>query len=137
MTSYTSIDDSVAVQGAPAIEGLTFRRFRGDSDFPNMLEVLDSARLADQVDQVSNVEDIARSYANMKNCDPYKDMVMVEVDGQLVGYNRMSWWKELGGTYIYGHYGFLVPEWRNKGIGRALLHHAEAHLRQIAAQHLD
>ena len=57
----------------------------------------------------------------MKNCDPYKDMVIVEVDGQIIGYNRASWWKELSGTYVYEHFGNILPEWREKGIGRALL----------------
>src|SRR5205823_6286251 len=119
MTSYTSIDDSVAVEGAPAIEGLTFRGFRGDSDFPGLFAVIEKARMADQDDELSTVEDMARSYANLKNCDPYKDMVIVEVDGQMIGYNRVSWWKELSGTYVYEHFGNILPEWREKGIGRA------------------
>ncbi len=135
MTTHTSIDDSVDVQGAPAIAGLTFRRFRGDSDFPKMVAVLQRARKADQNDELATAEDMARSYANLKNCDPYKDVLIAEVGGHVVGYNRASWWKELSGTHVYEHFGQVAPEWRNKGIGRALLRHAEAHLRQIAAQH--
>lgn len=38
---------------------------------------------------------------------------------------------------IYKHFGFVVPEWRNRGIGTAMFHWCEGRLRQIAATHVD
>ncbi len=135
MTADTIAKDSVAVAGAPDIDGLAFRYFRGESDFPKLIAVLIASNLADGVEEINSVEDMASRYSNLKNCDPYKDVVVVEVNGQVVGYKRVTWWEELDGTRIYGHFGFLLPEWRGKGIGRALLRHSEDRLREIAAEH--
>ena len=78
---------------------------------------------------------MARRMSNLKNSDPYLDIVIVEVDGKMVGHKQVEWATELDGTYIYDHYGFLLPEWRGKGIGRALVRHSEARIREIAAGH--
>src|SRR5262245_38806672 len=135
MTASTTIDDSIVLQNAPAIEGLRFRRFRGEADYPAMVEVLETSRAADGIDDIATVENLARAYASLRNCDPQQDMVMVEVDGRLIGYNRVDWYNELDGTHIYNNFGFLVPEWRGKGIGTALLRHSENRLREIATEH--
>ncbi|HKP52561.1 MAG TPA: GNAT family N-acetyltransferase [Chloroflexia bacterium] len=134
MVSDTLTLDSVLVPGAPSIPGLTFRYFKGEQDYPQMVAVLDRASEADGREEVHTVENLASNYANLKNCDPYRDVVMVEVNGELVGYKRVSWRQELDGTYIYDHFGFIVPEWRGKGIGRALLRHSEARLREIGQE---
>jgi mycothiol synthase len=120
------------VQGAPSIPGLGFRRFRGPSDFPRMVEVAKRSKAADGIEEVDSVEEMARNYANLKNSDPYQDLVIAEVNGEVIGYKRVEWWAEHDGTHIYGHVGFLVPEWRGKGIGRALIRHSEQRLREIA-----
>jgi GNAT superfamily N-acetyltransferase len=135
MLANTTIDDSITLQDAPAIEGLRFRHFHGEADYPAMIEVLEASRSADGLDEISTVENLARAYSDLRNCDPQQDMVMVEVDGRLVGYNRVDWYKELDGTHIYNNFGFLMPDWRGKGIGTALIRHVENRLREIAAGH--
>ncbi|HUP27994.1 MAG TPA: GNAT family N-acetyltransferase [Chloroflexia bacterium] len=138
MEATLSQTEQVQVPGAPDIPGLTFRRFRGEADYPAMAEVSQVSRDFDKEDDVvSTPESIASAYSNLKNCDPYQDMVMVEMNGKLIGYKRVNWWAELDGTHIYGHFGFLVPEWRGKGIGTALFRHSEARLREIAQDHRD
>jgi mycothiol synthase len=129
------MDDTIQIPGAPDLPGLRFRRFRGDPDFPLMIDVLERAKTADGVEEVDTLENLRRNYSNLKNCDPYRDMVMVEGNGELIGYTRVTWWSELNGTHIYLHFGQLVPEWRGKGIGRALLRYNEAHLREISREH--
>lgn len=126
---------AVYLPDAPAIPGLTFRKFRGESDYPAMAAVIESSNDADQIEWVTTVEDIARNYAHLSNCDPYQDMLFAEVNGAVIGYNRVRWWKESEGNRIYFHFGFLLPQWRRKGIGRAMLHHGECRLREIAADH--
>lgn len=135
MTADTIVNDRVTVAGAPDIDGLAFRYYRGTSDLPKMLAVLEGSNIADGVEEINTLENMTNAYSNLKNCDPYKDVVVVEVNGQVVGYKRVTWWEELDGTRIYGHFGFLLPEWRGKGIGRALLRHSENCLREIAADH--
>lgn len=130
------VEDTIELPDAPQIPGIVFRRYRGESDHPQMVDVLEVCRAADNESEITTLDDLRRQYANPKNTDLYKDMVMVEVDGTLIAYNRLTWWKEVeDGTYIYGHWGFVHPDWRGKGIGRALFHRAEARIREIAAEH--
>jgi GNAT superfamily N-acetyltransferase len=57
----------------------------------------------------------------------------VEVEGEPVGYGRVLWWVERDGTRVYLHLGKVVPAWRGRGIGTAILGWAERRARQLAA----
>src|SRR5438477_6736978 len=77
-------DDRLLVPDAPDIPGLRFRRFRGEAEFPAMVRVTRAARDADKIDELETVEALSRRFANMTNSDPYKEMVMREVNGELI-----------------------------------------------------
>lgn len=131
----TLLHEPVILTDAPAIPGLTFRSFAGESDYPKMLAVIEGSKHADQVERTDTLEDIRRNYSHLTNCDPYTDMLFAEVNGEVIGYSRVFWQVLDDGTRTYTLFGFLVPEWRRKGIGAAMLKQAEARLRQIAAAH--
>jgi mycothiol synthase len=135
MALDTRAGEQIAVPGAPGIPGLRFRRFKGKEDYAQMVEVFNAAHEADRLDDTRTVEELEKAYSNLRNSDPAKDMVLVEVDGRIVGYKRTEWWAELDGTHVYAHFGFLAPEWRGKGIGSALFRHSESRIREIAAGH--
>ncbi len=137
MATQTEIGDTILIQDAPDIPGLRFRHFRGEADLPGMIAVLNASAASDGSERADTLENLAKTYSNLKNCDPQQDMVMVEVDGEMVGYSRTMWWVELDGSRIYQNFGFLKPELRGKGIGTALLRRAEARLREIALEHPD
>lgn len=124
------LPDLFKVASAPAISGLRFRRFRGQDDYPAMLAVLHSSAAADHEQRRDTLEDFARNYSSLTNCDPYRDMILAEIAGELVGYAR-GWWQEKQDGRIFESNGFLAPEWRRKGIGSALLHWIEDHLRVL------
>ncbi|MEX0788790.1 MAG: GNAT family N-acetyltransferase [Anaerolineales bacterium] len=126
---------TITVPGAPPLPGLAFRHFRGETDFSAIAAILESCREADQLDRVDTVEDIAKFYAHLSNCDPAQDVLFAEVNDQPIGYQRVTWVTESEGDQIYMHYGILSPAWRRRGIGRAMLHAAEARLRQIGSSH--
>jgi len=135
LTTLSATPNLVCLPDAPAIPGLTFRPFRGESDYPAMVAILRGSKEADQIDEVDTITDLANNYAHLVNCDPCRDLLCAQVDGKVIGYKRVSWRVENEGNWIYVHFGFLLPEWRLKGIGRAMLHHSERRLREIAAQH--
>ena len=120
---------------APAVAKLVFRGFQGEADYPRMEAVLRGSRDADQINEPVTLEALANEYAHLVNCDPYKDMVFVEAEGQVVGYARVSWRDGLDGIRLYDHYSFLLPEWRGRGIESEMLRFCEQRLQETAAHH--
>ena len=119
----------------PAVAGIQFRRFRGDEDLAPMLAVWSAAREADRIEEVQTLEQMRLNYANLINCDPDRDITLVDVDGELVAYSRVFWQDLVDGGRSYENFGFVHPAWRRRGIGTALHRHNEALLREIAATH--
>ena len=137
MSSVAVLDRAQTQTDAPANAGLRIRSFRGEADYPVMHRIIAGAKEEDQTEWATSVEDIARNYRHLTNCDPYQDMFFAEVDGQAVGYSRVWWQQELKGTRLYQHFAHLLPRWREKGIRRALLQRNERRLREIADSHPD
>lgn len=125
--------DILTLKNAPAIPGLLFRRFRGPSDYPHMLAVINGSKGADHIKRSDTLEALENNYQHLENCDPYQDMIIAEVNGQMIAYNRAFWEQQEDGTLIYTVFGFLLPEWRRKGIGTAMLKHGEVRMRQVAS----
>jgi GNAT superfamily N-acetyltransferase len=127
--------NTIKLGNAPAIIGLSFRHFLGESDYPKMVKVIEASAEADKIERADTVEDIANNYAHLTNCDPYQDMIFAEVDGEVIGYARGWWMDEAKGPLIYAHVAFLTPAWRRKGIGSVILQWVEDRLREIAKLH--
>ncbi len=126
---------NVLVAGAPSIPGLTFRSFHGESDYPFIISVIEGSKGADQVEIAATVQDVARAYKHLVNCNPYEDIVFAEVHNSVIGYARVWWQEEPDDTRSYFVFIPLLPEWRGKGIRRALLRYSENRLREIASHH--
>jgi GNAT superfamily N-acetyltransferase len=120
---------------APPIPGIAFRRYRGEADHPEMLRVYSAAHEADGLEEVNTLEQFTLSYATLVNCDPDRDILLAEVDGELVAYSRVFWQDLVEGGRQYECFGFIHPAWRRKGIGAAMLVHNEARIRGVAAGH--
>lgn len=129
------MDNALYLSKAPPVPGVVFRRFRGQSDFPAMVAVIQRCREADGIEELTTVEDLRRRFDHLVNCDPQRDMVMVEAYGELVGYLRVRWLTQQNGARIYRHRSWLLPSWRGKGIRLTLMRHAERRLAEIAADH--
>lgn len=123
----------------PSVMGVRFRRYRGEDDLPAMLDVLQAANEANGVEDVASLEQMTLNYRNLVNCDPERDLLLAEAvaDGALVAYSRVFWQDLVDGGRSYECFGFVHPAWRRRGIGRAMLVHNEARLRELAAGHPD
>jgi mycothiol synthase len=130
---FNRIDQTIA----PDVQGLEFRGFNGESDYANILACIDASKDEDGNERSDTLEDVARYYAHLYNCDPYQDMIFAEVDGKVVGYTRVMWNLSGEGLWLGSQISFLMPEWRRKGIGRALLSFDEERLREIAAHMIE
>ncbi len=132
----STIDKSIKkidIPDTPNLPGVIYRRFRGAEDYPGMLAVISASKTADRVERTDTLEDITNSYSHLTNCDPFRDMVMIEHEGNLIGYTRMEWRRESNpDRMVFSHFGFLHPEWRRNRIGTAILHYNEAHLRKLS-----
>lgn len=140
------IDSTIAVPEALSTPGLSFRRFRGESDYAPMADVFTRSWAGDGLSHVLTPEEAARHYSSVKNGDPYRDFLMVEIaldsqsQPQLVGYGRADWEEESstdgsGTKRVHRFKLYLVPEWRGVGIERAMLLYYERHLGKIAASY--
>jgi len=129
---------------APDVPGLTFRPYRGQSDIAPMLAVHDGCRAADKTDPHSvcyrlpnlppneYAQDVALSFADGSE----DNVLLAEVAGQVIAHGRLEWWNSYDAgleTRVYLTRAWVLPEWRGKSVGTALLHWAEARARTLNA----
>ena len=91
MVAPTLTKESIQIPGAPDIPGLKFRHYLGESDLPGMVKLNKLVSLADQTEEIGTLEQLSHHFAHLKNCDPQKDVVLGEVDGELIIYTRVHW----------------------------------------------
>ena len=87
-------ENEINLESPLNIEGLKFRHFNLDSDFPKMITIVNAAGEADKDDRSETLEDIKNQYAHLNNCDPDNDMIFAEINGETVAYSRVEWWQE-------------------------------------------
>jgi mycothiol synthase len=135
------IADAIQLPDAPGIHGLRFRHFRGGRDFNHMATIIRVSAEVDDTERADTPEELEHFFAHLTNCDPYTDMIFAEVDpgdggeAEVIGYSRGTWRNEGNGKRRYIFLGRILPRWRRKGIGQAMLGWMERRLREIAAGH--
>jgi mycothiol synthase len=117
------------------IPGLVFRPFRGEADFPAMVDIMNATARADKLEYNETVDDMARLFAHLVNCDPHEDMLFAEAAGRPIAYGRVFWRDEVTGLRLYTSLGFIDPEFRRRGLGRVMLAWNQARLLEIAGTH--
>lgn len=137
MTESEENDVATHVTELPQLEGVAFRHFRGQADYADLARIITAHSKGEGDDRVETPEGIASGYDHLDNCDPARDLVVVEVDGRPVGYTRVFWEQEVGGPRVYRMFCFLDPAYRGRGIGTALVEWDMSRLSEIAAEHDD
>jgi GNAT superfamily N-acetyltransferase len=129
-----NLDVPDAVKGVP---GLSFRRFGGEGDLQAIVDVYDAVYEEDGLDHVLTVDRLRIEYENLPNFDPSEDVVLAEVDGEVVGYSQIRWFQEVGGPFATAHRERVRPDWRGRGIARALLEVNTYRARELASARAD
>jgi mycothiol synthase len=136
MTRKPAAGQPIEVVGAPSIAGLRFRGYRGRGDLPAMAEIANAAGLADDGDEITTPAGLRNLFANLADFVAERDLLLAEVDGRLVAFSqRIRTLRD--GERVYDSYGYVHPEWRRRGLGRAMLRHNEAVARQRASGEHD
>lgn len=115
--------------------GATARTLRDSGDFQIVAEVFTKAMGPDSDQAMATGEEIENEFTNISNFNVADGLLIVEADDTPIGYILARWTTELSGTHIYRHMGTLLPEFRRRGIGTAMVAWAQGYLHRIAATH--
>jgi mycothiol synthase len=127
----TTVDREVDLPGAPRIAGLQFRTFHPDRDYEGLVALIREAHLADGVDWIPTVENLRTEHEHGGEFDPRRDLLLAVVEDNIVGASETNVrTRELGPSHHVE--GWVSPAFRRRGLGRALLHWAEARAREVA-----
>jgi len=111
----------------PKLDGFSIHPYRGEQDLPAMVEVFNLSSQADGADWTTNLNEMAEEYQLSEHFCPQRDSLQVEANGQLVAFGEVrhycihennSWQHRVDGQ--------VLPAWRNRGIGSALLDYSLA-----------
>ena len=122
------------IMDPPAIDGLAFRKYRGEADHQEMVDLENASHLFDKVDEQETLEQFNHNYKHLSNCDPDKDIIITEIDGQMVAFGRVRWKDIHDEGRAHYTFGVIHPDRRRQGIGTALLKHNMARIAAIAAE---
>lgn len=132
----------VVVPDIPRIEGLSFCPIRGEQDAEALYAIHTERVGRDGVDLLLHHEDmptlasLQSELSQAASAGENDYWLVAQIDDQVVGYSQVNWWHEEDGTWVYFIGGWVLPEWRGRGLGSAMLHWGEAVARQVhAAEH--
>ena len=128
----------VIVLNIPNLEGLSFRSIKGEQDAEALYAVHNGRITYDKVDLTLHHEDIP-SLDRLRNnlsqavaAGEQDQWLVAQIHEHVIGYSQLESWHEEDGVWVYFIGGWVLPEWRRKGIGTAMLHWGEAMARQSA-----
>jgi mycothiol synthase len=126
-----NVERQVLLPDAPVIAGLQFRTFDPDRDYESLVALIREANLVDGIDWIPTVENLRAEHEHGGEFDPRRDLLVALVDGAIVGGSETSVRTRDLGPHHHVE-GWVLPAFRRRGLGRALLHWAEAHAREVA-----
>jgi len=128
-------DNLVLLLQVPEIPNLRFRRYRGEIDLPSIVEVFNACKSFDGLEQSITVEDVKRYLYQLIPEEQTERITICEIDGEIIAFSFIYWEVKASGDWVYNLSGYLIPEWRDKGIGKVMLRYCEEQLRGFADRH--
>jgi mycothiol synthase len=112
---------------------LNLRLLHAGDDYPRLAEIFIASQNADSLPMKVSPAELVKLLNKAPRFDITRDLVIAELEGQAVGFGCLRWWEDAS-RRTYGLTGYLPPEQRRKGIGRALLAWLEDRARSIAGE---
>jgi mycothiol synthase len=125
--------DLIRLPQVPPIDGLRFRHYAGEPDITGLVELWNAAYRADDVELVWTDESLRVELAHPTNHDPTRDMIVGEIGDRIVGVGTAHWFMR-DGEYQAELDGAVMPEYRRRGIGRAILRWSEHRAAEVAEE---
>jgi GNAT superfamily N-acetyltransferase len=110
-----------------AADPFAIRGLASDADYEAIAAVMEASRVRDGLDFVRSADQVRAGLGCIEGFDPADGIRLAEVAGVVVGfaYGFLDGDSPTFGRILY-HSGRVVPAWRGRGIGRALLAEAQA-----------
>lgn len=127
----------MASQPRPALAGLSFRPYAGPADIPTVVAIINGEWTHDGLPaRVTEGEKLAEYGQASDSFDPARDITIAELDGAPVGY-AIRGWVDANDSELreYRVDGAVLPAWRGRGIGRALLGESMTRAAELAGGH--
>ncbi len=130
--------ESIVVADRPAVEGLAFRFVRlEDAEAIHALRAgcvaRDDVDLLAATEGLPGLDEMREALAGVVAAGEQDRRLVATVGEQVVGYTLINSWSEDDGRWVYLILGWVLPAWRGRGIGTAMLHWGEQRARQLAA----
>lgn len=125
--------------GVPSAEGVHFRFIRGEQDAESVYALRAACVERDHVDLLSTAEglpscdEMRAVFARAVAAHEENRRLLALANDRVVGYSLIESWVEGDGRCVYLILGWVLPEWRGRGIGTAMLHWGEQTSRQLAS----
>lgn len=122
------------LENAPHIDGLVFRHFEGEADYPKMLSIFTNLHAVGQISGDATLESLRAEFSNLSNTDPHDDLIYADINEQTVAFCQFHW-ERLVSTreYSYGITFRVAPPWQEKGLEQALIAWGESRGRHYAS----
>lgn len=131
-TPTNDTNRTMTIDPAPEIRGLRFRPFAVERDIAALSELIAESNLADGIDWIPTPASLAADLEHRPNFEPGRDILLAEIDDLLVGAIEHGARERASGVAHHLE-GWVRPEHRRRGMGRALLRWGEARAREAAA----
>jgi mycothiol synthase len=125
------IETRIRLPDVPPIEGLVVRAFDPTRDYPPFAALIGAANRADGVDELPTAEGVQVDYEHLPEFDPRRDVIVAEVEGDMVAAAETNV-RTRDGVGVHYVEGWVRPDHRRRGLGRALLHWTERRAAEVA-----
>jgi mycothiol synthase len=127
----TNTDTEMDLADARSIPGLTFQAFDMEEDLDALVDLINEANRADDIDYLPNAENLRVDLEHTPNFNSARDILLATIDGRVVGATHHAV-RLRDGTVVHHFDGWVRPANRRRGIGRSLLRWTEARSRETA-----